>query len=39
MSTLIICVGKEMSPAPGKYDSAGFDAAVSQIINSPCPPY
>lgn len=39
MSTLIICVGKEMSPAPGKYDSAGFDAAVSEIINSPCPPY
>lgn len=39
MRTLIICVGKEMSPAAGKYDSAGFDAAVNEAINSACPPY
>ena len=39
MSTTIICVGKSMSPAAGRYDSAGFDAAVNEIINSPCPPY
>lgn len=39
MSTLIICVGKSMSLAPGRYDSAGFDAAVKETINSVCPPY
>ena len=39
MSTIIICAGKSISPAPGKYDSAGFDAAVREAINSICPPY
>jgi len=39
MSTLIICAGKSISPAPGRYDSAGFDAAVMEAISSVCPPY
>jgi len=39
MSTTIICVGKTTSPAPGKYDSAGFDAAVKDIMMTPCPQY
>ena len=39
MSTLVICVGKTMTPAAGSYDSAGFDAAVREIMNSACPPY
>lgn len=28
-----------MTPGPGKYDSAAFDAAVEKIMNSVCPPY
>jgi len=39
MSTLIICAGKSISPAPGKYDSAGFDAAIKEALSSVCPPY
>lgn len=39
MSTTIICVGKTMSPAPGSYDSAAFDAAIREIAESACPPY
>jgi len=39
MSTMIICVGKTMLPPPGNYDSAGFDAALSKVAASPCPPY
>lgn len=39
MSTLIICAGKSMSSAPGKIDSAAFDAAVNEAINSVCTPY
>ena len=38
MSTMIICVGKPMSPA-GKYDSVGFDAAIREIFDSACLPY
>ena len=39
MSTMIICAGRSLLPAPGKYDSAGFDAAVKEMSASPCPPY
>lgn len=39
MSTLIICVGSSMCPAPGKYDSAGFDAAIDEMMGESCPPY
>jgi len=39
MSTIIICVGKSMSIVPGKYDSAGFDAAVKESFMSDCIPY
>lgn len=39
MSTTIICVGKPMSPAAGKYDSAAFDRAVEDLFASPCPAY
>jgi len=39
MSTLIICAGKSMSPAPGRYDSVGFDCAVMEAASSVCPPY
>lgn len=39
MSTMIICAGKSMSPAVGRYDSAGFDAAIREAAMSVCPPY
>ena len=39
MSTMIICAGRSLLPAPGKYDSAGFDAAVREMSASHCPPY
>lgn len=39
MSTMIICVGKSTSPAEGNYSSAAFDAAVAEIMSTPCPPY
>lgn len=39
MSTIIICAGKSLSPAPGRYNSAGFDAAVREMSASLCPPY
>ena len=39
MSTMIICAGRSLSPAPGKYDSAGFDAAVKEASALVCPPY
>ena len=39
MSTLIICAGISAPLARGNYDSAGFDAAVRDAVNSPCLPY
>ena len=39
MSTIIICAGKSLSPAPERYNSAGFDAAVREMSASLCPPY
>ncbi len=39
MSTMIICTGKSLSPAPGRYDSAAFDSAVQNALESVCPPY
>jgi len=39
MSTLIICAGRTLTPPPGSYDSAAFDAAIKEAAGQPCPPY
>ena len=39
MSTTIICVGQPVCPVKGKYNSAGFDAAVAASQEAAILPY